>query len=283
MIDHRQLLDHPIPESRQRLTRRDAAFYALSVGLGQDPLDARQLAFVDATRAGLPALPFMAVVLAPHGLWMADARTGIDVGRVVHGEQSMTFHAPLPVGGELIGRLRVAGVVDKGEGKGALIYTEKELIDAASGALVATLGSTLFARGNGGFGGPAGPVKPAHELPQSMPDFTVDLPTRPEQALYYRMNGDANPLHFDPAVAARAGYPQPILHGLCTLGVCGHALLRTLCDYEPARLASLAARFSAPVLPGDTIRVEIWRDGSFRARAVERDAVVINSGKAGIR
>ena len=104
-----------------------------------------------------------------------------------------------------------------------------------------------------------------------------------EQALYYRLNGDFNPLHADPAVAQRAGYPRPILHGLCTLGVCGHALLRTLCGYDPARLASLGLRFSAPVLPGDTVRVEIWNDGSFRARVLERDAIVINNGKADIR
>ncbi len=282
MINYPQLLDYRVPEGRQTLSPRDAAFYALSVGLGQDPLDPRQLRFVDFTRP-LPALPFQAVVLAPHGFWMADSQTGIDAVRAVHGEQSMTFHAPLPVEGEVIGRSRIANVIDKGEGKGALLYMEKELLDAASGKLLATLESTLFLRGNGGFGGPAGPVKPVHTLPDTPPDFSVDLPTRPEQALYYRMNGDLNPLHADPAIAARAGYPRPILHGLCTLGVCGHAILRTLCDYDPARLASLALRFSSPVMPGDTIRVEMWRDGSFRARVMERDVIVINNGKAGIR
>lgn len=282
MIQLQELLDYPIPEGRQTLSRRDAAFYALSVGLGQDPLDTRQLRFVEFTK-DLPALPFQAVVLAPHGFWMGDARTGIDAVRAVHGEQAMRFHAPLPVEGEVVGRSRITQVIDKGEGKGALLYMEKELRDAASGQLLATLDSTLFLRGNGGFGGPTGPVKPQHTLPETAPDFTVDLPTRPEQALYYRMNGDLNPLHADPAVATRAGYPQPILHGLCTLGVCGHAILRTLCDYDATRMSSLALRFSAPVLPGDTVRVEIWRDGSFRARVVARDVLVITNGKAGIR
>lgn len=282
MIDYAQLMGYRVPEGRQTLTRRDVALYALSVGLGQDPTDLRQLPFVDPTRA-LPALPFMAVVLAPHGFWMADTRTGIDVVRVVHGEQSMRFDAPLPVEGEVIGRTRVAGVVDKGEGKGALIYLEKELVDAASGQRIALLESTVFARGNGGFGGPDGPAKPVHVLPATPPDFEVDLPTRSEQALYYRLNGDHNPLHFDPAVAARAGYPQPILHGLCTLGVCGHALLRTLCGYDPTRMASLSLRFTAPVMPGDTVRVEIWHDGSFRARVVARDVTVIDNGKLGLR
>ena len=283
MIDTKTLLDFPIPEGRQKLTRRDAAFYALSVGFAQDAVDTRQLAFVDPASDTLRTLPFMSVVLASHGPWMRDPKTGIDAVRAVHGEQSMSFHAPLPIDGEVIGRSRVAGVIDKGEGKGALILLEKQLLDAASGKLLATLDSTIFARANGGFGGPSGPVKPLHTLPETAPDFSVDLPTRTEQALYYRMNGDYNPLHSDPAVAAKAGYPRPILHGLCTLGVCGHALLRSLCDYDPARLASMSARFSAPVLPGDTVRVEIWRDGSFRARIVERDVVVISNGKAVVR
>lgn len=282
MLDLHQLLDYPVPQGRQKLSRAGAALYALSAGLGQDPLDTRQLGFVDPAPS-MAVLPFMAVVLAPHGPWMLDPKLGIDYARIVHGEQSMRFEAPLPAEGEVVGNLRIVNVVDKGEGKGALVYTEKELLDATTGQRVALLHSTLFLRGNGGFGGPAGPVAPVHALPEREPDHVVDMPTRPEQALYYRLNGDFNPLHADPAVAQRAGYPRPILHGLCTLGVCGHALLRTLCGYDPARLASLGLRFSAPVLPGDTIRVEIWNDGSFRARVLERDAIVINNGKADIR
>ncbi|MDM0015334.1 MaoC/PaaZ C-terminal domain-containing protein [Variovorax sp. J22P168] len=283
MIDLPKLLDHPIPEARQKLSRRDAALYALSVGLGQDPLDARQLSFVDPARADMPILPFMAVVLAPQGPWMADPALGIDYVRAVHGEQSMRFEAPLPTEGEIVARLRVLDVVDKGADRGALLYTEKELRNAATGERCAVLHSTLFLRGDGGFGGPTRPVAPAHRPPDRAPDHTLDLPTRPEQALYYRLNGDLNPLHADPAAAAKAGYARPILHGLCTLGLCGHALLRTLCDYDAARLAALSLRFSAPVLPGDTVRVELWDDGSFRARALERDTLVINHGKADIR
>ncbi|QHE84616.1 MaoC family dehydratase [Hydrogenophaga sp. BPS33] len=283
MIDLQQLLGHPIPQGRQKLSRKDAALYALSVGFGQDPLDTRQLAFVDPVKPGMPILPFMAVVLAPNGPWIADPALGIDYGRVVHGEQSMQFEAPLPADAEVVANLRVVHVVDKGEGKGALMVTEKELLDAVSGQRYAVLHSTLFLRGNGGFGGPSGPVPAVHALPERAPDHTVDLPTRSEQALVYRLNGDFNPLHADPAVAAKAGFSQPILHGLCTLGLCGHALLRTLCGYDPARLSSLSLRFSAPVLPGDTVRVELWNDGSFRARALERDTLVINNGKAGMR
>jgi acyl dehydratase len=279
MIDYDTLRHFPIPEVRQRVTPRDAVFYALSVGLGQDPMDARQLDFVDADR-GLRVLPSMAVVLAHPGFWAADPATGIDAVKVVHGEQTITLHRPLPAEGEIIGRTRVTGLVDKGEGKGALLYSEKELRDAATGTLLAVTGSTTFLRGDGGFGGPSDPVRPTHPVPDTAPELTLDLPTRPEQALYYRLNGDNNPLHADPEVAARAGFPRPILHGLCTLGVVAHALLRELGDYRPDAMRSLSLRFSSPVFPGETIRTEIWRNGAFRARVVERDVVVVNNGLA---
>jgi acyl dehydratase len=278
VIEYEKLLNFPIPEVRQRVTPRDAVFYALSVGLGQDPLDKRQLDFVDADRR-LRVLPSMAVVLAHPGFWAANPATGIDAVKVVHGEQRITLHHPLPVEGEVVGRTRVTGLVDKGEGKGALMYSEKEIRDA-SGTLLAVTGSTTFLRGDGGFGGPSGPVIPPNAIPGTAPDMTVDLPTRTEQALYYRLNGDDNPLHADPDVAARAGFPRPILHGLCTLGVVAHALLRELGNYEAESMKSLSLRFSSPVYPGETIRTEIWRSGAFRARVVERDVVVVNNGAA---
>ena len=276
---HDSLMSHPIPEVRQRLTRREAVFYALSVGFGQDPLDARQLDFVDADRA-LRAVPTQSVVLAHPGFWLTDPRTGIDALRVVHGEQRIAMHRPLPVEGEVIGRTRITGLVDKGPGRGALMYSQKDVIDAETGKLLAVTRSTTFLRGDGGFGGPAGPVEPPHTMPEAPPDVVVAMPTRPEQALYYRLNGDDNPLHADPAIAAKAGFPRPILHGLCTLGIVGHALLRTLGGYDVARFRELAMRFSAPVYPGETIEVDIWNDGSFRARAPERDVVVVNNGYA---
>ncbi|MCU4158927.1 MaoC family dehydratase N-terminal domain-containing protein [Acidiphilium sp. AL] len=275
--DH--LLNFPIPDVRQRLTRRDTILYALSVGLGQDPLDARQLDFVDQHRT-LRVLPSMPVVLGHPGFWLLDPRTGVDAVRVVHGEQSVEILRPLPVEGEVIGRTRITGLVDKGAGRGALLYSEKQVIDAASGDVLALTRSTTFLRGDGGFGGPSGPVRPAHPMPEGAPEFVVDLPTRPEQALLYRLNGDDNPLHADPTFAEQAGFPRPILHGLCTLGVVAHALLRVLGDYDTTAFRSLDLRFSAPVLPGETIRTEIWRDGSFRARVLERDEIVVNNGRA---
>jgi acyl dehydratase len=276
-INYEHLLNYAIPEVRQRVTKCDTILYALSVGLGQDPMDTRQLDFVDHQR-DLKALPSMAVVLGFPGFWLGNPATGVDAVKLVHGEQSIELFSELPVDAEIIGRTKVTGLVDKGAGKGALLFSEKRLTDAASGKLLAVTRSTTFLRGDGGFGGPAGPVPAPHAVPERAPDGTIDLATRPEQALLYRLNGDDNPLHADPELAAKAGFPRPILHGLCTFGVVGHALLRGLLSYDAGRLRSMAARFTSPVYPGETIRTEIWNDGSFRARVVERDVIVINNG-----
>lgn len=274
------LLNFPIPDVRQTVTPRDAMFYALSIGLGQDPMDRAELDFVYEKR--LKVVPAMAVVLAHPGFWLADPRTGVDAVRLVHGEQTLTLHKPLPVEGEVIGRTRVTGLVDRGAGKGALLYSDREVVDAATAETLATLGQTTFLRGDGGFGGPTGPVKQPHPEPDRAPDFAVDLATRPEQALYYRLNADMNPLHSDPDVAEKAGFPRPILHGLCTFGVVCHALLRALCGYDPARFGQMDLRFSSPVFPGETIRTEVWKEpggASFRARVTERDKVVVSNGR----
>ena len=278
-IDYEKLLNYPIPEVRQRLRWQDTALYSFSVGLGQDPMDERQLDFLYEPR--LKAMPSMPVVLGAPGFWSRNPDTGIDWKQILHGEQGLILHRPLPVEGEVIGRSRVTGLVDRGAGKGALMYSEREVVDAATGEALATLTSTSFLRGDGGFGGPSGPVKRPHPEPERAPDMALDLATRPEQALVYRLNSDLNPLHIDPAVARDAGFPRPILHGLCTFGTVCHALLRSLCDYDTARFGGMDLRFSSPVFPGETIRTEIWREeggAAFRARVVERDKVVISNG-----
>jgi acyl dehydratase len=278
-INYDKLLAYPIPEVRQTLRWQDVALYNFSIGLGQDPMDEKQLDFVYEPR--LKAMPSMPVVLGSPGFWSRNEDTGIDWVKIVHGEQGLILHRPLPVEGEVIGRSRVTGIVDRGAGKGALMYSEREVVDAATGEKLATLTSTSFLRGDGGFGGPSGPVKAPHPEPERAPDVTLEMATRPEQALVYRLNSDLNPLHIDPKVAAAAGFPRPILHGLCTFGTVCHALLRSLCDYDPARFGRMDLRFSSPVFPGETIRTEIWHEeggAAFRARVVERDKLVVSNG-----
>jgi acyl dehydratase len=185
----------------------------------------------------------------------------------------------------VIGQTRIVAVVDKGEGKGALVYSERKITDRETGVLLATLTQTTFCRGDGGFGGPKRDTPPPHALPERAPDMVCDLPTRPEMALVYRLSGDINPLHAEPAFARAVGFPRPILHGLASFGVAGHALLKSVCGYDPTRLAAISGRFSAPVFPGEAIRTEMWRDGnviSFRARVVERDIIAVNNGRAEI-
>ncbi|MBU8540514.1 MaoC/PaaZ C-terminal domain-containing protein [Falsiroseomonas tokyonensis] len=279
-IDYQTLLHFPIPEIRQDLRWQDSSLYALSLGLGQDPMDAEALRYVTEGPA-MRALPTMAVVLGYPGFWLADPATGVDAVKLVAGEQAVELFAPLPTSGTVVGKSRVTGLVDRGAGKGALLYTARDIIDESTGAKLATVENTTFLRGDGGFGGPDGPVKRLAAEPDTVPEITLDLPTRPEMALLYRLNGDHNPLHSDPALAAKAGFPRPILHGLGTFGVVGRALLATICDHNPDRFGRMECRFSAPVFPGETIRTEIWRTptgAAFRAKVVEREITVISHG-----
>ncbi|HJN45915.1 MAG TPA: MaoC/PaaZ C-terminal domain-containing protein [Vicinamibacterales bacterium] len=274
-------MNWPFTPVEQTYTEKDTMLYALGVGVGADPLDEGQLPFVF-EEPELVALPTMAAVLGTSGFWFRDPATGVDWKQVLHGEQGIELHRPLPAATTVLAQTRVTEVIDKGEGRGALIYSRREIRDKHSGEPLATLSSTTVARGNGGFGGPATAQPRPHTLPEREPDAVCDLPTVPQAALVYRLSGDPNPLHADPAVARAAGFNAPILHGLCTLGIAGHAVLRTCCDYDPARFGSLQLRFSAPVYPGETIRTEMWRDGevvSFRSLALERNVTVLNNGR----
>ena len=281
-INYEKILNWPFEPVEQTYTANDSILYALGLGLGANPLDESELNFVFEEADKFAALPTMAVVLAGPGFWVRDPESGVDWKKVLHGEQEIEIHAPVPAAATVIGQTKVTEIIDKGADKGALLYSEKTLTDKDSGTLIATTRSTTFARGDGGFGGPSGPTRPVHQLPDREPDEYCDLKTLPQSALIYRLSGDNNPLHASPAVAASAGFKAPILHGLCTLGVAGHALLKTCCGYDPSRFKSLALRFSSPVYPGETIRTEIWRDGntmSFRSRVLERDVVVLNNGR----
>ncbi|MEX3942911.1 MaoC/PaaZ C-terminal domain-containing protein [Paraburkholderia sp. BR10937] len=287
-IDYHTLRNWPFKDVEQTYTARDAVLYSLAVGYGANPVDPDDLAFVYEKALRVP--PTLAVVLGFPGFWARDPRSGIDWVRLLHGEQSLVMHKPLPPTATVIGRSRITRVVDKGAGKGALLEIERSITDKASGERYATVTQLTFCRGDGGFSADNGlsdeAPAPPPPMPERVPDHHCDLPTRPETALIYRLCGDDNALHADPQVARAAGFERPILHGLATWGVAAHAVLKTLCASDPQRLAAFHARFTAPVYPGETIRTEMWRDGnevSFRARVLERDVLVLNHGRAQLR
>ncbi len=282
-IHYEKLIHWKIPAVEQKLTRRDTMLYALGVGLGADPCDSAQLKFV--YEEHLQALPTMAIILGYPGPWHADPELGITRSHVVHGEQGFIINKPLPVEGTIVGHTQVTSVIDKGKDKGALVMTRCDVRDKASDELICTLSSTTFCRADGGFGGPSGPLRDPHPIPDAPPHKVCDLATLPQAALIYRLSGDYNPLHADPAYAQKAGFKMPILHGRATFSIAGHAILKTCCGYDPARFKSMEGRFSSPVYPGETIRTEIWQDGqvvSFRSTVPARGVTVINNGRAEI-
>jgi acyl dehydratase len=278
-IDYDRLLRLQIPSHEQTYDWKDCALYALGIGVGLDPTCEEDLPFV--LEKQIRALPTMAAVLGKSSIIHLD--TGIDWLRVVHGEQGLTLHRPLPTQGHITSHSRFIDVIDKGKDRGALVFLERKVHEAETGTLLATVRQTLFARGNGGFGGPARAQPEPQLIPDRLPDKTGDMPTSPQAALIYRLSGDLNPLHADPAVAARAGFKRPILHGLATYGIAGRTILRLVAGNDPARLATLDARFTSPAYPGETFRTEMWqgdRNISFRVRSLERDVIVLDHGRA---
>ena len=285
-IDPRALLARSFPPIEHAYGHRDAQLYALAIGFGTDPLDAGQLRYVYEGVDGesLQTVPTMANVLAYPGFWAREPDTGIDWRKVLHAEQRIEIHAPLPSRGRVVGRNRVTALWDRGRDKGAFLEQQREVIDAECGRRLATVTQLGLLRGDGGFGegGSDGAPPPPHPIPDRLPDASCDLRTLPHAALIYRLCGDPNPLHADPAVARAAGFERPILHGMATMGVAAHAVLRTLLGYDSRRFRAMRARFTAPAYPGDTLRTDVWVDGSvvsLRTTALERGAVVLNNAR----
>jgi acyl dehydratase len=279
-LDYDRIRNWRFPPSEQRYTARDTILYGLGIGLGDDPLDRRQLRFV--YEDGLAAFPTMATVLGAPGFWMRDPATGLDWRRTVHAEQALTLHAPLPPAASVVGTTRVIGVIDKGD-KGALILTERSLRDAEHGTLLATVVHTSFGRGDGGFGDRGDQAPPPHVVPVRAPDASCTIATAPAAALIYRLSGDDNPLHADPDAAARVGFARPILHGLASFGIAARAVLATYSDYDSTSLRALQLRCAGIVYPGESLRFALWRDGSvvsFTAHVVERAAPALTHGRA---
>ncbi len=256
--------------------------YNLSVGMGRDPYDEQELPFVF-EKPELKVVPTAAAVLGGGG---ANLLQGLDINwtLLLHGEQRLRCHRPLPPAAELLGTTYISEVVDKGPEKGAIVSLAMD-VKLASGEPLYSMENVIFMRGNGGCGGAQTSARTPHRVPEREPDRVHVTETRPDQALLYRLNGDRNPLHAEPAFAARAGFPKPILHGLGSYGIACRAILASVCDYDPARIKSFDVRFTSPVFPGEEIHTDIWIDDgvvSFRCRVPAREIVSINNGRCEI-
>lgn len=278
-INYQDLKSRRFDDVQHRYDASETILYALGIGMGSDPQDLKQLRFV--YEDDLLALPTMAVILGNPGFWMQSPDTGLDWRNILHIEQELTIHRPLQATGHVVGKTVVEAIVDK-RSKGALLYTRCDIFDVATSELIATTRSTNLCRNDGNFEGGDTMRLPTHQPPSGPPDATCVLPTFGQSALIYRLSGDANPLHADIRVAQSSGFDRPILHGLCTFGIAGHAALRVLCDYEPARLKKLRVKFSSPVYPGESVRTTFWKNGEgtaeFQCHSVERDVAVIKGG-----
>ena len=276
------LVGVPGEPTERSWTSKDALLYAIGVGAGLGS-PAEELQFTTENSAGVQQQ-----VLPTYGVLLAQARASGDLGdfdraMLVHAEQSIELHQPLPVEGTLRTSSMVTGIYDKGSA--AVVETENRAVDGATGAPVVTTRSSVFIRGEGGFGGDRGTSEP-WQVPDRAPDHKVTQQTRPEQALLYRLSGDRNPLHSDPSFAARGGFSRPILHGLCTYGITGRVLLHEVCGSDPARFAFMSGRFSRPVLPGESLVVSIWLGDGGTAQfqtAKEDGTVVIDRGSLRFR
>jgi acyl dehydratase len=281
-IDYEKIMSTQPREQEFSYGDRETMLYALGVGMGRDALNRKELGYV--YEKSLQTVPTQATVIS----WGAGAGgdMGINFTMVVHGEQRLTLHQPLPPAADIVTTSKVTGAWDKGADKGAIIVTDTDIALKESGEKLCTLSSTIFARGDGGFmkegqeviGAPPAP----HAIPDRAPDATFEAATHEDQAILYRLSGDRNPLHIDPDFAEAAGFPKPILHGLCTYGTVCRTILTNVCDYDHTMIRGFDVRFSAPVFPGETIITDIWRDGnivSFRSRLKEREGMVINNGK----
>ena len=285
-------LAQPREEVPGNYSDRDSLLYAVAIGMGRDPLDRKELAYVCETM-GDRVVPTAATVLSRPTRVAGGGGGGFGGGMMakmnfmlmLHGEQRLQVHQPIPRAADILISNGTTGVFDKGAGKGTLV-TNETVVKLASGAPLFTLGSTLFFRGDGGFGGSATGAPEPHVLPTRTPDAVCEMPGRADQAFVYALCGDRNPLHRDLDVAKRAGFDAPILHGLCSYGIACHAVLKTMLDYDAASVTGFDVRFSTPVYPGETQLVEMWRDGnviSFRVRLKERNVVSINNGRCTVR
>jgi acyl dehydratase len=259
------------------LTDRDAMLYALSIGLGRNPEDSHDLRYV--YERDLKVFPTMPLVVGHPGNWTNDPRTGVTRAMVVHGGQRLTTHCELPLGVPVTTTNKITGIFDKGE-RGAVVIIERESFDKGSGTLIARSESSVFCRADGGFGGPGGPAYEFQPIPDCCAQTQLEVSTPDNAALLYRLNQDRNPLHADPEIAHKAGFPRPVLHGLCTLGMAAVAIAKV---FPNRTLRSIEARFSKPIFPGELMTIDLWvvdNEMAFRTRVAARNVAVLDRGRA---
>ncbi|WP_448658459.1 MaoC/PaaZ C-terminal domain-containing protein [Sphingomonas sp. CJ99] len=276
-----EALASPFPERTFTYDAERTRLYALGIGLGQTGAVADLPYLIGPSPRVVPS---MATVVAWDDSWID--RLGLDATRIVHGEQRITLHRPLPPAASIRSTVRIVEAVDKGPGKGALLYVETVLHEDGVADPLATLLSTVFARGDGGFGGPAKGGPSPHVIPERPCDLQRRWQVAPNQAHLYRLSGDYNQLHVDPDFAGAAGFPAPILHGLCSYGMALRAVIGEAVGDKPERVAHVAGRFTAPIFMGETLEARIWMDGdtlSFQLVVVERDVVAIDQGLVQLR
>lgn len=278
-INYIELKNRRFEDVHHRYGAKDSMLYALGIGMGSDPQDLSQLRFV--YEQELLAVPTMAVVLGCPGFWMHAPDAGLDWKNILHVEQELTLHRTLQPVGNVVGKTAIESIVDK-RSQGALLTTRRDIFDVTTSELIASTRATILCRSDGHFGGGDPVVSAVRQVPQGSPDVTCVLPSFGQSALIYRLSGDYNPLHADIRVAQSAGFERPILHGLCTFGMVGHAALRALCAYDPSRLKKLKLRFSAPFYPGERLKISFWLLGSGSAavqcQSEESGVTVIQHG-----
>ena len=277
-IDYNTLVGAAVDDELCVYSETDCMLYALGVGFGADPLDRRELSYVF-EGAALRTIPTMASTLLSSSF---ISGCGWDYSQVLHAEERMSLYRPLPPAARLRANRRVIAVHDLGKGKGARIILETELRLAKDDTVLFNLQRTLIARGDGGFGGPAGKAPAVHDMPSREADLSCKVSTRADQALLFRLADDLNPLHADPSLARRAGFDRPILQERCTYGIACRSILQTICDYDFTLISGFDAQFTAPVYPGDILTTEMWQDRnivSFRCVVEARNSVVLDNGR----
>lgn len=290
-LDYNALKNWNFEKVVQKYSWREVSLYALSVGYAENVTDPRELKFI--YENGMTPPPTLPVILGSPGFWLDNPKTGVNWVKVLHGEHSLTLHRPIPSAAEIFSEMRITHIIDKGVGKGAILVQERKIYDAKTNVALATIEHLTFCRGDGGFStiegnGPPGGDKytsKSTSTPTRPADKTCELSTISQAALFYRLCGDLNPLHVDPAVAKQGGFDRPILHGLATFSIAGHAILKTFCKYDTERLKSIRMRFKSPFYPGETLKTEFWGNKKgiqFRSFAMERNKEVLSNGFAEI-